>query len=133
MPALDRQPVTEASPVGLAPGRGSPPAFVPETTPTPLRRHYVVLSAVALVCGIVAITFLEVGVSLANPIVRLSVLIGAPIVIVTTADAALRIWRSAWAWMPIDRGRGLFRLTWLIVAGVLIALAAGSIVLVLAT
>ena len=128
-PALDRQAVTEAS-SGAARG-AEPPPFVPETTPTPLRRHYVVLSAVALVCGVVAITLLEIGAGIANPIVRLAVLIGAPIVIVTTADAALRIWRSAWAWMPVDRGRGLFRLTWLVVAAVLIVLAAGSMVLVL--
>lgn len=118
MPALDRQPV----PVG-------PPPFVPETAPTPLRRHYVILSAVAFVCGVVAITLLEMGAGIGNPIVRVAILIGAPIVIVTTVDAALRIWRSAWAWMPVDRGRGLFRLTWLVVAGVLIALAVGALVL----
>jgi hypothetical protein len=27
-------------------------------------------------------------------------------------DALLRVWRAAWAWMPVDRGKGLFRLTW---------------------
>jgi hypothetical protein len=118
MPALDRQPV----PVG-------PPAFVPETAPTPLRRHYVMLSVVAFVCGVVAITLLEIGAGIGNPIVRVAILIGAPIVIVTTADAALRIWRSAWAWMPVDRGRGLFRLAWLGAAGLLIVLAAGALIL----
>jgi hypothetical protein len=123
MPALDRQAV------GAAPA--GPPPFVPETTPTPLRRHYVLLSAVALVCGFVAITMLELGASIGDPIVRLCVFIGAPIIVVTTADAALRIWRSAWAWMPVDRGRGLFRLTWLVVPAILIVLAVGAFLLAL--
>jgi hypothetical protein len=40
----------------------------------------------------------------------------------------LRIWRSAWAWMPIDRGRGLFRLAWVVVSLVgLAALVAASV------
>jgi hypothetical protein len=38
------------------------------------------------------------------------------------ADATLRIWRSAWAWMPIDRGRGLFRLVWVGAVGALFVL-----------
>jgi hypothetical protein len=33
--------------------------------------------------------------------------------------------------MPIDRGRGLFRLTWLIPAGLLIGLAIGAFLLAL--
>jgi hypothetical protein len=125
MPALDRQGV----PGSVASG---PPPFVPETEPTPLRRHYVTLSAIALVCGVVAITLLELGAGIGNPVVRLAILVGAPIVVVTTADAALRIWRSAWAWMPVDRGRGLFRLTWLVAAGLLVALAIGAFVLAVA-
>jgi hypothetical protein len=36
------------------------------------------------------------------------VLIGAPLLVITTADAIVRIWRSAWAWMPVD-GKGAFR------------------------
>jgi hypothetical protein len=48
---------------------------------------------------------------------------------VTTADAVLRIWRSAWAWMPTDRGRGLFRLAWVTVSLVgLVALVAAALV-----
>lgn len=124
MPVLDRQPVGDVSGARAGRPETGPPDFVPETAPTPLRRHYVLLSAIALLCGIVAITLLEMGAAMDNPIVRLAIIIGAPIVIVTTSDAALRIWRSAWAWMPVDRGRGLFRLAWLIPAGLLIALAA---------
>ena len=122
MPALDRQEL---------PSRAEPPAFVPETAPTPLRRHYVLVSAIALVCGVVAITLLELGAGIDHPVVRLAILVGAPIIVVTTADAAVRIWRSAWAWMPVDRGRGLFRLTWLVVAGLLIGLAAIAFLLAL--
>ena len=28
----------------------------------------------------------------------------------------VRIWRSAWAWMPVDRGKGSFRLAWVVVS-----------------
>jgi hypothetical protein len=62
-------------------------------------------------------------------LVKLCVLVAAPLLVVTTADAAVRIWRSAWAWMPVDRGKGLFRLAWVVVtlvglAGLVVAAAA---------
>ena len=127
MPVLDRQAVTAApAPVAVtaAPVLASavPPRSIPETAPTPLQRQYINLSAIALVAGAVAITALETGSTLASPLVKLCILIAAPILIVTTGDAALRIWRSAWAWMPVNRGRGLFRLAWLgaAVIGILI-------------
>jgi hypothetical protein len=122
MPALDRQ----APPVPTLPPslQGLPPRSVPETAPTPLQRHYINLSVVALIAGAVAITALELGAPLGSPIVKLGALIAAPIIILTTADAALRIWRSAWAWMPVDRGKGLFRLAWLASAWVFIAVTA---------
>lgn len=101
MPVLDRQ---------AAPGRRLD--RIPETAPTPLQRHYINLSALALVAGAIAITALELGTPPSSPLVKLCVLVAAPILVLTTADAALRIWRSAWAWMPIDRGKGLFRLVW---------------------
>jgi hypothetical protein len=116
MPVLDRQAVAAAS-----------PRNVPETAPTPLQRHFISLSAIALVAGAVAITALETGSTLGSPLVKVCILVGAPILILTTADASLRIWRSAWAWMPINRNRGLFRLAWLAVSalGILVfALAA---------
>ena len=140
MPVLDRQPVPERAGAasGRVPGastlppslRDLPPRSVPETHPTPLQPYYINLSVIALICGAVAITALELGAGLGSPLVKLCVIVGAPILVATTADATLRIWRSAWAWMPVNRGRGLFRLAWVVVAGVLIALAATAIVLV---
>ena len=78
-----------------------------------------------------AITALELGAGFDSPIVKVCVLLAAPLLLVTTADAALRIWRSAWAWMPVDRGRALFRLAWLIPAGVFFVLVIGAVLLVL--
>ena len=137
MPVLDRQPVAEAAGlVATAPGHiaraaSGPPRSVPETAPTPLQRRYIELSAIALVAGFVAITALETGSALGAPLVKLCIVVGVPILLVTTADATLRIWRSAWAWMPVNRGRGLFRLTW-VLAGILgLAVFAGAGVLVL--
>ena len=128
MPVLDRQPVVDGaagSPGAGATGTGTaaasrpaPPRMVPETAPTPLQRYYINLSAVALVAGFVAITALETGSTLSSPLVKACILVGAPILVVTTADASLRIWRSAWAWLPVDRGRGLFRFAWLAAAGI---------------
>jgi hypothetical protein len=120
MPVLDRQPVhTPTLPPSL---QGLPPRSVPEIAPTPLQKHYINLSVIALIAGAVAITALEFGASLGSPLVKVCVLIAAPILFLTTADAGLRIWRSAWAWMPVDRGKGVFRLTW--VAATVILLAA---------
>ncbi len=128
MPVLDRQHVPGTLPPSLA---VLPPRSVPETAPTPLQKQFINLSVVALICGFVAISALELGAGFGSPIVKLCVLIGGPILIVTTADAGLRIWRSAWAWMPINRGRGLFRLAWVVMTAVLIALAAAAIVIAL--
>ena len=116
MPVLDRQPIGART-----------PDRIPETAPTPLQKHYINLSAIALVAGAIAITALEAGTPMTSPLVKLCVLIGAPIFVLTTADAAMRFWRSAWAWMPIDRGRGLFRILWTLAAllgiGVVIGVA----------
>jgi hypothetical protein len=106
---------------------------VPETAPTPLQAHYINLSFVALICGAIAITAVEIGVPLGSPLVKVCALIGAPFVILANADAALRIWRSAWAWMPLDRGRGLFRLAWVAAAAIgLLAIAAAAAVVLTA-
>ena len=104
---------------------------LPETRPTPLQRHYINLSAIALVAGALAITALEAGSPLTSPVVKFCALIAAPVFIVTTADAALRFWRSAWAWMPINRGQGMFRLTWVAAAlvGIGVMLGAASVIL----
>lgn len=133
MPVLDRQAVPEPRSTSTLPPslQGLPPRSVPETRPTPLQPYYVYLSVVVFFCGLVAITALELGAPIGSPLVKVCVLVGAPLLILTTFDASLRIWRSAWAWMPVDRGRGLFRLAWLVPAVVLIVLAAGALVMVL--
>lgn len=111
--------------------RGLPPRSVPETKPTPLQKHYVLLSAPALVLGAIAITALELGAGFDSLLVKLCVLVAAPLLLVTTADATLRIWRSAWAWMPVDRTKGLFRLAWVVMAIVFLVLIVGAVILVL--
>jgi len=61
------------------------------------------------------------------------VIVATPLLLITTGDAVLRIWRSAWAWMPVDRGKGLFRLAWVAVSLVgLTALLLAAIVVLLA-
>jgi len=75
-----------------------------------------------LVLGAIAITALEAGTPLGSPLIKVCVLIAAPLLVVTTSDALVRIWRSAWAWMPVDRMKGLFRLAW--VAASVVGLAA---------
>lgn len=132
MPVLDRQPVRPATklPPSLA---GLPPRSVPEVAPTPLQKHYISLSLPVLVAGAIAITALNLGARLGDPLVKLCVLVAAPLLIVTTGDAMLRIWRSAWAWMPVDRGKGWFRLAWVVVSAIgLLALTAGAVVVLLA-
>lgn len=115
MPALDRQAVRQPPP--LPPSlQGLPPRSVPEVAPTPLQKHYINLSVVVLVCGAIAITALNLGASLGDPLIKLCVIVAAPLLVLTTADAIVRIWRSAWAWMAVDRGKGLFRLAWVAVS-----------------
>jgi hypothetical protein len=129
MPALDRQPVrAPVVPPSLA---GLPPRSVPETKPTPLQRHYVLLSAPALILGAVAITALELGAAPGSLLVKVCVLIAAPLLAIANADAIVRIWRSAWAWMPVDRAKGLFRLAWVAAAAILYALLLAAAWLVL--
>jgi len=80
------------------------------------------LSAPALVLGTVAITALEMGVALGSPLIKLCVLVAAPLLAIANADAIVRIWRSAWAWMPVDATKGRFRLAWVAVGVTLYAL-----------
>ena len=133
MPALDRQPVrAPAGASSLPPSlQWLPPRSVPETAPTPLQKHYVLLCAPALVAGFIAITALEIGAGLGSPLVKVCVLIAAPLLLITTLDATLRIWRAAWAWMPVDRNKGLFRLAWVVVSLVFLALIVVATVLVI--
>ncbi len=80
MPVLDRQAVRVPATPPLPPSlRGLPPRSVPETAPTPLQRHYINLSVVVLICGAIAISALELGVPLGSPLVKLCVVIAAPL------------------------------------------------------
>jgi len=129
MPVLDRQaPRAATLPPSL---QGLPPRSVPETAPTPLQRHYVNLSVIALIAGAIAITALNLGAGLGSPLVKACVLVAAPILLLTTTDAAIRIWRSAWAWMPVNPGRGLFRLAWFASAAIFLALIVTAAAIVL--
>ena len=106
---------------------------IPETAPTPLQPYYIYLSSVALSAGAVAITALEIGTPVDDLLVKVCVIVGAPAGLIAQGDAALRIWRSAWAWMPVNRGRGLFRLAWVVAAAVgLGIITAGCLLILLA-
>lgn len=141
MPVLERQTSPVSGQTGPVSGQASlvspaaspthSPRSIPEIAPTPLQAQYINLSAVALVAGAVAITALETGSTLGSPLVKACILIAAPILILTTADASLRIWRSVWAWMPINRNRGLFRLAWLAASGLGMLVFAAAAVLAL--
>lgn len=129
-PVLDRQQRAVRLDVR---GRPIVPSRVPETRPTPLQDRFIELSIVVLLCGLVAISALEFGAPLVDPVVRLPLIIGGAVLAVVTVDALVRIWRSAWAWMPLDRGRGLFRLVWaavsvasLVLLGALFVLLIGA-------
>jgi hypothetical protein len=50
-------------------------------------------------------------------------MVASALLVPISADAALRTWRSAWAWLPVARGRGLFRFVW---AAVLAAIAVAA-------
>ncbi|HUQ79386.1 MAG TPA: hypothetical protein VM427_11020 [Patescibacteria group bacterium] len=147
MPILDRQavaePVVVSRPLPRPARRAAatlpaslqalPPRSVPETAPTPLQKHYVLLSVPVLILGAIAITALEAGAALGSPVIKGCVLVAAPLLVITTADAVVRIWRSAWAWMPVDATKGLFRLAWVAVSLIgLVALVAAAGLAVLA-
>jgi hypothetical protein len=127
MPALDRQEV----PVRRdAAGRRLVPARVPETRPTRLGDAFIYLSIVVLVCGVVAISALEFGATLTSPLVRFPVLVGGAVLAVVTVDALVRVWRSAWAWLPVDRGRGAFRFVWAATLAGILVLTLGAMLVV---
>ena len=134
MPVLDRQAVrpTTLPATTLPPSlQGLPPRSVPEVAPTPLQKHFIILSVPVLFAGAIAITALNLGARLGDPLIKLCVLIAAPLLVITTADAILRIWRSAWAWMPVDRGKAWFRFAWVVVSLIGLAALVGAGVVVL--
>jgi hypothetical protein len=102
-----------------------PPQRVPEANPPLLGDWFIYLSVIVLFAGIVAITALEFGNDLAAPIVRIPGLIATILLVPISADAALRTYRSAWAWLPVDRGRGLFRFVWAAVLGAILLASLG--------
>lgn len=116
---LDRQPVPIADD-GL-------PAYVPETDPTPLRGGYIYLSVVALICGTIVISALNLGAKWSDGIVKVPLLIGSIPLFVTMGEAALRIARSVGAWWPINRGRALFRAGWVLMIATLALIVLAAI------
>lgn len=90
---------------------------MPESNPAVLGDWFIYLSVVVLVCGVVVITAVNFGATLTSPLVRFPALVGAGLLIPLSADAAVRAWRSAWVWLPIDRPRGLARFVWAAVLG----------------
>ena len=113
--------------------RRQPPQRIPETRPPLLGDWFIYLSIVVLFCGVVAITSLNFGQAVNAPLVRLPLLLAGGLLLVLAADAGVRVWRSAWAWLPVDRGRGLFRFVWTgVLALILFATAAGLLLLLTA-
>jgi len=100
-----------------------PPSRVAENNPPLLGDWFIYLSVVVLVAGVVSITAFELGAAVTSAFVRFPALVAAGLLIILSADAAVRVWRSAWAWLPVDRGRGLFRFVW---TGVLVAILLAS-------
>jgi hypothetical protein len=105
---------------------------VPERTPPLLGDWFIYLSVIVLVCGVIVITVLNFGGSVTDPIVRVPALLGTALLVPLSGDAALRAWRSVGSWLPVDRGRALFRIVWAAVLAA-IALASAMAVVVLLT
>jgi hypothetical protein len=103
---------------------------VPETHPPLLGDWFIYLSIVVLACGVVAITTLEFGQPLDALIVRLPLLVAGALLLLLAGDATMRVWRSAWAWLPVDRGRGLFRFVWSGVLLLILLATAGGLLFV---
>jgi hypothetical protein len=128
VPALDRQ----ERPVRLdVRGRPIVPSRVPETNPTPLQGVFIYLSIGVLFSGVIAIMALELGTPMSSLWVKVPVLIGGSLLLAVTADAVVRIWRSALAWLPVHRGTGIFRMVWVAVLVAAFACIAGVMFIVL--
>ena len=124
-PVLDRQDRPQRLDVQ---GRPLVPSRVPEEQPTPLRDTFIYVSIVALVCGVIAITALELGTPFSSWLVRLPILVGGACLLAVTVDAIVRIGRSARAWRPVHTPTARFRMVWLVV----LVMAAVGIVTVMA-
>jgi hypothetical protein len=126
MPVLARQGAATTRPDDP---RHPVPQRVPETRPTPLQGVFIYLSVVVLLCGTIAISAWELGAPVAAPIVRLPVLVAAALLLLVTGDSAVRIARSVGAWWPVAPDRAAFRVVWVAVLLVGLALEIGAIVL----
>ena len=113
--------------------RQEPPQRVPESHPAVLGDWFIYLSVVVLVCGVVVITALNFGATITSPLVRIPALVGCGLLIPLSSDAAVRAWRSAWVWLPIDRARGLARFVWAVVLGVILVVSMCAIVLLVSS
>lgn len=109
------------------PRTNEPPQRVPELRPPLLGDWFIYLSIIVLFCGVIAITALELGNPLRAPIVNFPAILGAALLAVVAADAAVRTWRSAFAWLPISRARAAQRAVWTVV---LACIALGSVGLI---
>ena len=125
---LDRQEIPRRSG-----SRPKPPQRLPESNPAVLGDWFVYLSVVVLVCGVLVITALNFGASLTSPLVRVPALIAAGLLLLLSADATVRSWRAAWAWLPVDRPRGLARFVWAAVLGVIFFASVAAIVAIVRT
>ena len=109
------------------------PQRVPEMAPTPLQDNFIYVSIVVLVCGVIAITALELETPMSSLIVKVPVFIGGFALLAVTADALVRVWRSVAAWRRVDAGRARFRLVWaLVLAGSFVVIATIMIAVLLA-
>ena len=99
------------------PRANEPPQRVPELRPPLLGDWFIYLSVIVLFCGIIAITALNLGSSLDSAIVRIPAIIGAAILALVAVDAAVRTYRSIWAWWPMSRARAVQRAVWTVVLG----------------
>lgn len=114
-------------------GRPLVPQRVPELAPTPLQNVFIYLSVVVLICGVIAIMALELGAPMSSLLVRVPVLIGGTLLVLVTADALVRVWRSIGAWRAVDPGRAWFRVVWAaVLAGSLLVEGAIIVVVLLA-
>ena len=107
---LDRQEVTRRDA-----SRPEPPQRLPEAKPPVFGDWFIYLSVIVLFCGIIAITALNFGATLRDPIVKLTGAIAAGLLAPLSADAAIRSWRAAWVWLPVDKPRAYSRFIWTLV------------------
>jgi len=125
---LDRQEIPRRSTT-----RSEPPQRVPEASPAVLGDWFIYLSVVVLICGAIAITAWNFGAPLTSGFVRFPALVAVGLLIPLSADGAVRSWRSAWVWLPIDRPRGLSRFVWAAVLGATFVASIAAVAYIVST